>query len=165
MINRIRLVTSIQPGNGESAGAGILRRLMNFAYNLGKVDNNVNRYIPGNVMEKKTANFSVTAKDHGKTFAFDATTTIVASLPAVGSVFPGFQVVFVVEQLPVSGVGHSVSPSALDQIIGNGFTPADDKDAVCVVASDRLGDAITLVCDGELGWYIRSLTGTWTREA
>jgi hypothetical protein len=57
----------------------------------------------------------------------------------------------------------SVSPAALDLIAGNGFTAADDKDAIC--SSLRAGDRISLVGNGTTGWNITSVTGTWTREA
>lgn len=64
-----------------------------------------------------------------------------------------------------TGAGLAISPAAADQIIGNGFTPADNKDAILAGSGDRAGDTITLVGDGVAGWYITAVTGTWTREA
>lgn len=61
--------------------------------------------------------------------------------------------------------GLSVSPAAADQIIGNGFTPADDKDAINTAATDVVGDHITLVGDGASGWYVINVGGTWARQA
>lgn len=113
-------------------------------------------------VEVKTAAYTVTAADSGKVLIADAAASVIFTLPATVA---GLVFTFVVKQLPGSGAGVAVSPAAADKIIGNGFTPADDKDAVCVVASDRLGDMITLVGDGVDGWYITSVIGTWTREA
>jgi hypothetical protein len=64
-----------------------------------------------------------------------------------------------------ASTGLSVSPAAADQIIGNGFTVADDKDAINTGATDVVGDSITLVGDGSAGWYVTNVTGTWAREA
>lgn len=83
--------------------------------------------------------------------------------------------------LPATTVGHSyivrnggsgsndgsvtvnVSPASADQIAGNGFTAADDKDAINT--NGRAGDSLSLVADGVNGYFIQSVSGTWTREA
>jgi len=57
----------------------------------------------------------------------------------------------------------NVSPAAADQIVGNGFTAADNKDAINTLG--RAGDEITLIGNGSGGWNVASVTGTWTREA
>lgn len=57
----------------------------------------------------------------------------------------------------------TVSPAALDKIMGNGFTSADNKDAINTLGNP--GDEIVLVGDGADGWFVQSVTGTWTREA
>lgn len=57
----------------------------------------------------------------------------------------------------------TVSPNASDKIMGNGFTSADNKDAINTLGN--FGDAITLVADGVNGWFISSVRGTWTRQA
>lgn len=119
------------------------------------------RHVPAIGYEAKTSSFTVSKSDNGKVFKFDSTTSIVATLPATEA---GLTFTFVVGQL-TAATGHSVSPAAADQIIGNGFTAADDKDAICSAATDRVGDAITIVGDGVDGWYITSVTGTWAREA
>lgn len=118
------------------------------------------RFAPLGGIEKVTASKTITLSDHGKTFLADSTTSVVLTLP---STVAGIEFTLIVEQL-TAGTGHAFSPAAADQIIGNGFTPADDKDAICSGATDRLGDALTIVGDGELGWYIKSVTGTWARE-
>lgn len=60
-------------------------------------------------------------------------------------------------------IAINVSPAALDQIIGNGFTAADDKDAINT--NGRYGDYIKLVGDGVNGWVVVASQGTWTRQA
>lgn len=62
------------------------------------------------------------------------------------------------------GTGVQVDPAAADQIIGAGFTPADNKDAINTGATDVVGDAITVVGDGAAGWYVTDVVGIWARE-
>lgn len=57
----------------------------------------------------------------------------------------------------------NVSPAAADKIMGNGFTSADNKDAINTLGKG--GDQIVLVADGVNGYYVQSASGTWTREA
>lgn len=59
----------------------------------------------------------------------------------------------------------AVSPAALDLIAGNGFTAADDKDALNTKATAKVGDEISIVGNGTTGWNITSVKGTWAREA
>ena len=60
-------------------------------------------------------------------------------------------------------IAINVSPAALDKIMGNGFTSADNKDAINT--NGRYGDYIKLVADGANGWVVVESVGTWTREA
>jgi hypothetical protein len=169
MINRIRKVTAVQPGNGETAGAGILKALQVFAVNLGLIDGSAQRLIPLSGFEVKTANFTVAAKDHGKVYALSSTSSLVATLPKITAAMKGVTLTFVARTLPTSGVGHSLSPNALDYFYGNGFSDPSgtgpDKDAILAEASDREGDSITVIADGGNGWQIVSVIGTWAREA
>lgn len=114
------------------------------------------------VVETKTASFTLTAADSGKIFLIDGTASVVATLPSTAL---GLEYTLIVKQLPGSGAGTAFSPAAADKIIGNGFTAADDKDAINSAASDALGDWLTVVGDGADGWYITSIKGTWAREA
>lgn len=86
---------------------------------------------------------------------------VVLTLPATSA---GMR--FVVRNGGTGGdVGVSVSPNALDKIMGNGFTSADNKDAINTKATSRPGDEIELVADGVNGWYVARVHGTWAREA
>lgn len=105
---------------------------------------------------------TLTPADNGALVVISGSASTVVTLPPTSK---GLTYTFVIAELPGSGAGHAVSPNAADLFRGNGFTPADDKDAICSAASDRLGDALTIVGDGNLGWYITSVTGTWAREA
>lgn len=61
------------------------------------------------------------------------------------------------------GITVNVSPNASDKIMGNGFTSADNKDAIAT--SQPFGSSLVLVGDGANGWMCQSVHGTWTREA
>lgn len=59
----------------------------------------------------------------------------------------------------------AVSPAAADKIMGNGFTSADNKDALNTKATAKNGDYIDLVGDGVNGWFVSGVKGIWAREA
>lgn len=65
----------------------------------------------------------------------------------------------------IGDVQISVSPAAADKIMGNGFTSADNKDAINTLATAEPGDEIILVADGANGYYIQRVKGVWAREA
>lgn len=114
-----------------------------------------------------TSNVILTAVD--RTLTADESGSVVVctgddktiTLPATEA---GLVYVIVVGATSTS-TGLSVSPAAADQIIGNGFTPADDKDAINTQATEVIGDSVTLVGDGASGWYVVNVGGTWAREA
>lgn len=110
-------------------------------------------------VETKTADYTLTAADSGKVFLAGAV-DLVFTLPSTVS---GLVYTIVVKTVSAS-TGCSVSPAAADQIVGNGFTVADDKDAINTAATDAVGDSITVVGDGSVGWYITNVAGTWARE-
>lgn len=114
------------------------------------------------VIDATAATATLSVADNGATVVGSNAASTTITLPATQK---GLTYTLVVGALPTSGAGHAFSPAAADKIMGNGFTALDDKDAICSAASDRIGDAITLVGDGVDGWYITSVTGTWAREA
>lgn len=61
------------------------------------------------------------------------------------------------------GLTVNVSPAALDKIMGNGFTSADNKDLI--FTSQPKGSYVVLVGDGANGWFVQRIKGTATREA
>ena len=113
-------------------------------------------------VEPKAANYTVPREESGTTYVATAA-NLVFSLPPTEK---GLQFTFVLAASGLSaGTGMSVSPQATDKIMGNGFTSADNKDAINTGATDREGDLITVVGDGVDGWYIVDVVGTFAREA
>lgn len=111
--------------------------------------------------EAVAANFTLTRADSGKVYLVN-TADLVITLPATVA---GLKYTFTVEAAALSvSTGLSISPNALDMIMGNGFAGTDNKDAINTGASDAEGDLLTLVGDGVLGWYITEILGTWALE-
>lgn len=106
-----------------------------------------------------TANYTLTAHDSGGVHVM-ASADKVFTLPATAE---GLEFILVTGLASVS-TGLSISPAAADQLIGNGFTPADDKDAINTQATEKLGDFVHVVGDGSAGWYIIGVRGTWARQ-
>lgn len=112
---------------------------------------------------EKTANYTLTAADSGLLFAC-RTDGVIFTLPAVGAGTVGQTYTF--ENIAEDGQsGMQLSPNSVDQIIGNGFTAVDNKDAINTKATSKKGDRMRLVSDGANGWFIADVVGTWAREA
>ncbi len=109
-----------------------------------------------------TTNRTALAGESGTTFIASSTTSIVLTLPATAA---GLEFTLINAGLTTTGTGHSISPASVDKIIGNGFSPADDKDAMNTAATDVIGDMITVIGDGVDGWYIKDIKGTWAKES
>lgn len=163
MINRIRRSNYIPQGTGETAGLVVEDRSDRLVLDLGAVKGR--RYLDGNSLDTKTAAFTLTNGEAGKTIVFSGTASVIATLPKAAAANKGAIYIFVVGSLPSSGAGHAVSPNAADTIIGAHFTPAANKDVICSAATDRLGDLLEVQSDGVSNWYVTSVIGTWAREA
>lgn len=113
-------------------------------------------------MIQKSADFTASAAESGCTYEIGGVDKV-ATLPPTA---PGLKFAFVLATAALSaGTGFSVSPNAADAIMGNGFTTADNKDAICAGSGDRVGDRIEVEGDAAgVGWFIRAVQGTWTRE-
>lgn len=114
------------------------------------------------IVNLAAATQTLTADQSGERFvgAVDA----VFTLPAASSSTKGVWYEFETGALS-SGTGLSISPAAADHIRGNGLTSTDNKDLINTGATDRLGDSVTLYCDGADGWVITQIIGTWAKEA
>lgn len=110
----------------------------------------------------KTADFTASANESGCTYEIGGVDKV-ATLPATA---PGLVFRFQLATAALSaGTGFSVSPNSADAIMGNGFTTADNKDAICAGSGDRVGDMIEVTGDAAgNGWLITAVIGTWTRE-
>lgn len=110
----------------------------------------------------KSADYTLTTGDSGSTVLVTGADKVLTLPATVAGVW--YRIVLAAAGLS-AGTGLSISPNAADKIMGNGFTSADDKDAILAGSGDREGDSIMLVGDGADGWYITGVTGTWTRQA
>lgn len=109
-----------------------------------------------------TANYTLKASDSGLLILV-ATADLVVTVPATVKGYV-FKLALAAAGLS-TGTGLQISPNANDQFVGNGFTPADNKDAILAGASDRAGDLLEFEGDGNVGYYITTVIGTWSREA
>lgn len=113
----------------------------------------------GRQTETVSVNKTLDEGDSGVVQVVD-TDTVVVTLPAtvVGSVY-------IIENGGADGaVLVTVSPNASDKLMGNGFTSADNKDALNTKATAKKGDRIVLVGDGVNGYYFAEVVGIWARE-
>lgn len=109
-----------------------------------------------------TSSTTLTKEDSHKLIVFDHTTGITATLPPTKS---DFKFTFFVKTAATSGT-HQISPNANDMLLfKSGSAFADDKDAVHTSATEVIGDGITFVGDGNLGYYGIAVAGAWSREA
>lgn len=112
----------------------------------------------GQVELEKTSAYTMTAADSGKITRVTGTTTITLPATVVGMKFK-------ILNGNEDGVAVTISPNASDKIIGNGFTAADDKDAINTAATAKYGDFFEILGDGVDGWYVQAVKGTWARQA
>lgn len=114
----------------------------------------------GRQTETVSGNKTLDEGDSGVVQVVD-TDGAVVTLPAtvVGTVY-------IIENGGADGaVGINVSPNASDKLMGNGFTSADNKDAINTKATAKKGDRVVLVADGVNGYFFAEVVGTWAREA
>ncbi len=110
--------------------------------------------------EAVTGNKTLDEGDNGVVQVVTADATITLPATVVGTTYT----IFNGGQGSTDGtIAINVSPAAADKIMGNGFTSADNKDAINT--NGNYGDMIRLVGDGANGWMIQEVIGTWTREA
>lgn len=114
------------------------------------------------IVNLAAASQTLTAEQSGERFvgAVDAVFTLPAASAETKGVFYEFETGAL-----SGGTGLSVSPAAADHIRGNGLTSVDNKDLINTGATDRLGDAVRIYCDGVDGWVITDVVGTWAKEA
>lgn len=116
--------------------------------------------LAGVASETVSANDTMAEGDSGTVKLID-TDEVVITLPATA---PGMTFTFV--NAGADGeVGFAISPNSDDKIMGNGLTSANNKDLINTKLTAKKGDYVTLVGDGEDGWYIQSIRGVFTREA
>lgn len=156
------MVTTILPKSGPGQ-VGFAVKRADKRMHLDRGNGRQENVAPESIKSSAVNAITLTAADDGCTVVTTNTTdTTVVTLPATAL---GLRFRLILGGLAGAGAGHSFSPAAADKIMGNGFTAADDKDAICSAATDRIGDCIELLGDGVDGWYVTHVTGTWAREA
>lgn len=98
---------------------------------------------------------TLAATDCGIVQNVTATATITLPATAVGDAYT--------VRVGAPGVTVTVSPAAADNIRGNGFTAADNKDLI--FTNQPAGSFVTLVADGSAGYVVSAIRGTATRQA
>lgn len=121
----------------------------------GGLDNAAGALLTKLTVAVKTANYTVTAAESGTVYIANAA-DLVFTLPSTAA---GLVYTFVNAAVS-AGTGLSVSPAAADNI--NEGT--DNKDLINSGASDVLGDSVTIVGDGNTGWFTIAKIGTWAAE-
>lgn len=109
------------------------------------------------VVETKTADYTITAADNGKTFdSTGASGTITGSLPPA---VPGLRFKFRVG----AAQQHRIDPSGTETISlpSTGVAGAAGK----YLVADAAGETVALECVVAGTWSVYGATGTWTAEA
>jgi len=115
------------------------------------------------------------SSDNSNSVVFQSTDASTLVLPAASGATNGTTFTFVFSGTP--GQGFSISPNASDKIMGsiinlsgtittasNGGAGTDNKDLI-LGGSSRVGDRVTLTCDGSNGWIISDGLGNWSFES
>ena len=109
-------------------------------------------------MIEVTTSTTVTAAQSGATFLLKAV-DLKMTLPSTAA---GLRYTFIVHTVSTT-TGAQIDPAAADAI--HYATSVDDKDLINTPATDVEGDAVTVVGDGDAGWWVESTVGTWAKEA
>lgn len=120
------------------------------------------------LIETITADITLTAGDSGKVFLI-GTDALTITLPATSK---GVEYTFINSGADANNI-ITISPNASDAIYGTVANAAadsvsggvDDKDIINTKATANKGDRITLIGDGDAGWYIKEGVGIWASEA
>lgn len=113
------------------------------------------------VRETISANKTLDAEDTGKLFWVD-TDAVTITLPSIAAGLDGCTVV---NGGAFGAVAVTLSPAALDMILGPDITGADDKDLINTKATARRGDYVKLGGNDADGYGVLELRGIWARQA
>lgn len=104
----------------------------------------------------KDDDYTVLEEESGSVFAI-ATDAKVFTLPATKK---GLVYIFINSGADGNNI-LEIDPNAADKILGNDLTGSDGGKLTNTKATAKIGDCVVLVGDGDVGWYITSITGTW----
>jgi hypothetical protein len=127
-----------------------------------------NAVVKGAIVEAIIANKTLVLGDSGTVFLV-GTDALVVTLPATSK---GTSFTIVNSGADGNNI-ITISPNSNDAVIGTIANAAadsvsggvDDKDIINTKATANKGDRITLVGDGDAGWYITEGVGIWASEA
>lgn len=115
-----------------------------------------------NEFEAVTGNKTLDAGDSGVVQNVTASCTVTLPAAAAGTAGVTYPI-----RVGAEGITVTVSPNSADKIVGNGFTAADDKDAIAT--SQPAGSYLVLKAVNEAttdsAYVVERVLGTWTREA
>lgn len=113
------------------------------------------------VKETKSANYTLDAQDTGKVIFVD-TDAVVLTLPSIADGLGGVKIV----NIGAYGtIAVTISPAALDMILGPDITGADNKDLINTKATAQRGDYVVIDLGDDDGYVVTEMVGTWAREA
>ena len=110
---------------------------------------------------QKVANYTLTAADSGTTVWSNVDGVVFTLPPTVA----GLTFRIMNWGATTGSVQISLSPNAIDKIVGMGITGLDNKDFINTKATAKYGDSIEVVGDGIDGWYVTKVHGIWAAEA
>lgn len=108
-----------------------------------------------NEFETVTGNKTLDEGDGGVVQNVTATCTITLPATVAGTTY--------IIRVGAEGKTVTVAPNAVDKIMGNGFTSADNK--ALIFTSQPAGSYVVLSADGTNGWQVSRILGTATRQA
>jgi predicted RecA/RadA family phage recombinase len=112
------------------------------------------------VWEEVTGNKTLDAEDVGKVMLVTADTAVI-TLPSTAA-----KMAFTIANGGANGaVGFSVSPAALDKIMGADLPGVDNKDRINTKATAKRLDFIAIRGDAVDGYVVEAERGTWAAEA
>ena len=112
------------------------------------------------LMELEDGNKTLDAEDVGKVFYVKKDAAAI-TLPAtsVGLMFT------IVNCGQDGDCKVSVSPNALDKIMGPDIAGTDNKDLINTKATAKCMDRVTVIAEGTNGYYVAAIRGVWAAEA
>lgn len=108
-----------------------------------------------NEFAKVTGNKTLAEGDAGVVQNVTATATITLPATVAGTQY--------LVRVGKEGLTVTIAPNAVDKIMGNGFTSADNK--AMIFTNQPAGSHVVLVADGVNGWFVSRILGTATRQA
>lgn len=124
---------------------------------IGRAQEQVGERVP---FVTKTDDYTVLVEESGIVFAI-ATDAKTFTLPAT-------QKGLIYHFVNTGGDGAvilTIDPAAADAIVGNDLIGADGKELQNTKSTAKSGDCVTLVGDGDAGWWILACIGAWAVES